>query len=70
MEISNKNIEVFNKAYAFITLFFILSIISEAFISRRVENVLLSKVIDYSFWFSLGLFTAFYAIRRIFAMNK
>ena len=53
------------KLYGIISITFVLLMLTEAIIKEKIESQLLIKIIDYSFWYVFGLFSAFFILRRI-----
>ena len=53
------------RLYGVTSLILVILLLIESFIRKQIKDIVIGKVIDYSFWYVFGLFSAFFIIRRI-----
>ena len=61
MKIKNTTLRL----YAGISISFAILIVVEGLFRQYISSPLIANIIDYAFWYSFGLFSAFFILRRI-----
>lgn len=59
-----------NKIYITVSILFAILIVIKGIMMLSINNPLYVKIIDYSFWYFFGMFSAFFVIRRIELKKK